>query len=212
MPWNVIDNPCQAKFGVWNDSGVAGYGILLNSTRQFGLIVACDDGGVALAANWYSAIFGQTLIGYANAARTNVSAFGVTGEAHIAADTTPGGNYAGLYGYAELQAGKTYSGTRSTSLSGLLAGIDLNATAVCASGAFMSAIAAGAGTLAGTHTGKVTVLHVTNPGSGTFDGLFSLDNATGCYEAAGSHGSTAAGRVKFINSSGTTLYLHSFSD
>jgi len=159
----------------WNDSGVTGYGTRLCSTRQFGLLVACDDNATALTAGWYSAIFGQALVGIAPAVK-GVSVFGVSGECHLAVGKAAGygDNFAGVYGYAEITAGQTYTANDNLSFSGVLAGIDMPSTAVIAANSVMSGLAIGAGTLGGTHTGKVAAIHITNPGTGTYDCLLQL--------------------------------------
>jgi hypothetical protein len=209
MPWNVINNPCQAKFGVWNDSGVAGYGILLNSTRQFGLSVACDDGGTVLPAGWFSAVFGQTLL-TVSLAGAHTSAFGVCGEMHVGSSMvcTSGGNLAGVFAYAELGTTFTWTAADNISFSGLLAGIDVPSGAIIAANSVASCIAVG-GNFGGTHTGKLVALHVTNPGAGAYDGLFQLgwQNASGDGTgllATATGVTTIAKGLKVY--SGTTLY------
>jgi hypothetical protein len=196
--------------GSWDDAGTAGYGVTLSSARQFAAGIYADDGGASVTAGWYSAAFAQYLDSIA--ATGNVSAFGITGELHCKAVNQGGGNRAGIYGYAEIQAGITHEVWNTQSFSAGLFGIDLNSTAVLTGGT-MSCVCLGAGTLAGTHTsGKVAPIHIQNPGSGSFDYLFVIGDrhsggpgdATGCVETISGNASNQTKGIKI--SIGATAY------
>lgn len=176
----TLPYPDGASIGVWNDSGVVGYGVALSSTNQFAAGVYADDGGTALTAGWYAAAFDQFLLDTTYTDSRNVSAFGHCGELHLGVSITPGGNYAGEFAYAEIETGKTWTAADNLSFSGLLAGLDVPSGAIIAANSTASCIAMG-GNFGGTHTGKLVGVHVTNPSAGAYDYLFQFgwSNAAG---------------------------------
>jgi hypothetical protein len=158
----------SAALGTWNDAGVVGYGIKLSSSTQFGFQVSCDDGGVALPTNWYSAIFGQTLIG-ADAGSINTSASGVAGECHLGSANTPGGNYSGIYATIDFGA-FTIKTSTSAALSAIHAEAWVNDGSTLSGSGVASCLSMKFGSQAGTHTaGKTAFMQILPSGDGSVD-------------------------------------------
>lgn len=156
-------------------STTAGKGFPLTSSKTFANRVCADDGGKVLGAAAYRAMESRLLLTKAHTGA--VSAFGAEGHAKIIGDVSgANGPIAGQWGYAEHgAASKTAliaTGVRGTA--------DLPTGAVIPSTGVLSAFLADSIDLGGTHTGKATVLHIPNPGAGTWDYLAILGTATGC--------------------------------
>lgn len=154
----------------WDEVGL---GMTVNAANQFGRITAVDDGGVALTATWYAASYDHLMISEDYDSALNVSAFGHIGELQLSADITPGGNYAGVWGSAGVDSGKTLTNPNNISFSGVMATLDVPSGATVGTGGLASALAIG-GNLGGTHTGPCAAIHLTNPSAGAWDYLFQF--------------------------------------
>ena len=154
-------------------STATGKGLKLSASRTSVHRIYGDTGGAALAAGVYRPSLSRFLIDYAFSA--NVSAFGFQGQMKVNADVTAD-FLAGIWGYAEVTAGKTITG----SIAGVRGTVDMPATAVIAANQIASAFLADSIDINCTHTGKAVPLHVPTVASGAWDALVALGATTGC--------------------------------
>src|SRR3990170_2619427 len=106
----VIGETADILYGGDMTNDTEGMGIPVISAdgdQHFALSVYADDAGDELAAGWVSSIFGSMKIYEAVTPSANLSAFGVTGQLHLAASVSTIGNLCGLYGIAETVSGTT---------------------------------------------------------------------------------------------------------
>src|SRR3989304_2981935 len=106
----VIGETADILYGGDMSNDTEGMGIPVISAdgdQHFALSVYADDSGDELAAGWVSSIFGSMKIYEAVTPSVNLSAFGVTGQVHAAANVASTGNLAGVFGVAETVSGVT---------------------------------------------------------------------------------------------------------
>lgn len=151
----------------------SGDGILVESAdgfKHFALDVFADDGGAALTAGWVSAGFFSMKTYAAVSGSPNLSAFGVTGQIHLAASLTSIGNICGVYGIAETVSGVTVPAV----FFGGLFGATVPSGATVPAGGYCGGIIIG-GNYGGTLTGNVVGIFFQNPGStANFDYAFAF--------------------------------------
>lgn len=154
-------------------SDVAGDGIQVISAdgdQHFALAVYADDADTELGAGWVSSIFGSMKVYEAVTPSANLSAFGVTGQLHLAANVATTGNLCGVYGVAETVSGVTVTGN----FFGAVFGATIPSGATLADGYYAGGIIIG-GSYAGTTTGKVVGIFLQNPSStAQFDAAFAF--------------------------------------
>lgn len=151
-------------------SATSGSGIVLSSAITAANRFYADDGGVALSGTDLRNVIVRTLI-TAAIVDTDLTVSSLVGQIkHGAVDSKANTSYmAGVRGYFEIAAGGTiYNATA------VRACVELPATAVIASGGILSGVLIDAVTLAGTHTGKATCIHVPSPGAGEWDYLMEI--------------------------------------
>ena len=190
-------------------STATGKGLKLSASRTSVHRISGDTGGAALAAGVYRPSLSRFLIDYAFSA--NVSAFGFQGQMKVNANVTAD-FLAGIWGYAEVTAGKTITG----SIAGVRGTVDMPATAVIAANQIASAFLADSIDINCTHTGKAVPLHVPTVASGAWDALVALGATTGCNITSFSGNSafvpnnkgtfTQQGQIKILIG-GTTYYI-----
>ncbi len=199
-------------------SATAGSGFALSATNTAAARIYADDGGAKLAAGEKRVGIARFLYATEDTDATDQTMSGFVGQVKVANNLTINGNLAGLCGYLEVAAAKTLIGGRAAQgsiASAVWGRVDVPATGVIGSDAFVSAFGAGAN-LGGTHTGKATVLHVVNPSAGAWDYFAVLGSATGCNtEAYTGNGAfvpnnkgtfTQVGQLK-INIGGNDYYI-----
>jgi hypothetical protein len=151
-------------------SATSGSGIVLSSSITSANRFYADDGGVALSGTDLRNVIVRTLITTA-IVDTDLTVSSLVGQIkHGAVDSKANTSYmAGVRGYFEIAAGGTiYNATA------VRACVELPETAVIASGGILSGVLIDAVTLAGTHTGKATCIHVPSPGAGEWDYLMEI--------------------------------------
>jgi hypothetical protein len=126
------------------------------------------------------------------------------GAVDISANTS---YVAGVRGYVEIAAGGTvYNATA------IRACAELPATAVIATSGILSGVMIDAVTLGGTHTGKASMVHIPNPGAGTWDYFLDFGSAPGAIVADASNiPATATYKIKCRIGS-TDFYLVGVAD
>lgn len=160
-------------------SAAIGSGMVLNSTKTKAFGVYTDDGGVALAGSDIRAGVFRMLVTTA-IADTDLTLSGLVGQIKVGAvDISANTAYvAGLRGYLEIVAGGTvYNAT------GVRACVELPSTAVINTGGILSGLIIDAISLAGTHTGKASMVHIPNPLAGTWDYFLDFGSAPGAIVA-----------------------------
>lgn len=167
---------------------VAGSGMALTTARTWIERGNADDGGAILTGSGAAYLFGSRRLLVTAAQTGNNSWYGGCDRLSVNADISGvSAHVAGHWGFLEMKAGC------SVNYGAAVRGqVDMPATAVAAG--VVSCFMAASNTLAGTHTGQVVALHVTNPVAGTFDGLArigSATDATGCVSAGGTKTSHA---------------------
>lgn len=170
-------------------SATAGSGIVLSAAVTAAARIYADDGGAKLAAGEKRVAITRFLYATADTDATDQTMSAHVGQVKVAANLTIGGNLAGLCGYLEVAAGSTLIGGRAAQASvasAVWGRVDIPATGVIGTDAFVSAFAAG-GNLGGTHTGKATVMHVPNPSAGGWDFFAVFGSAPGDMIAANTH-------------------------
>jgi len=190
-------------------STATGKGLKLSASRTSVHRIYGDTGGAALTAGVYRPSLSRFLIDHAFSA--NVSAFGFQGQMKVNANVTAD-FLAGIWGYAEVTAGKTITG----SIAGVRGTVDMPATAVIAANQIASAFLADSIDINCTHTGKAVPLHVPTVASGAWDALVALGATTGCNITSFSGNSafvpnnkgtfTQQGQIKILIG-GTTYYI-----
>ena len=176
-------------------------GLKLSSSRTSLHRVYGDTGSTALTAGVYRPSLSRMLIGTAFSA--GVTACGSQSQIKVAASVTA--DYlAGMWGYAEIVAAKTVTG----SITGVRGTVDLPSTAVIASGQVASAFLADSIDLGGTHTGVCAAFHVPNPLAGTWDAFAYFGSAPGFIDS-GSTKSTPGGVDNWliVSIAGTAHYI-----
>ena len=200
-------------------SATAGSGVALNATYTAAARIYADDAGAALAAGEKRVAITRFLYATADTAATDQSMSAQVGQVKVAANLTIGGNLAGLCGYLEVAAGSTLIGGRYAQASiaaGVWGRVDVPSTAVAGTAAYVSAFAA-SGNLGGTHTGKLSVIHIPNPGAGVWDLFASFGATTGCtvanalVPATAPDGSTVGADLAIkIDLNGTAYYIPAY--
>jgi hypothetical protein len=172
-------------------SATAGSGIAINSAKTKAFDILADDGGVALTAGSYQAARFRMLVA-TTIASGNISIAGALGHLKVVANVASSAPISGIRGYIEC------SGAAISSASAVRGMIDIPSGCTISSGAIASAFMADSLDLGGTHTGSAAVIHVANPGAGTWDFFAAFGTATGCTLA------TFTGNSAFVpNSKGT---------
>jgi hypothetical protein len=156
----------------------------------------CDDGGNAITTGTsVRAMEARVLVAGANASR-DVSISGFEGHLKICSNVGSIGHKSGLWGYCEGHGADT---TFSTTCCGVYGMIDAPTGSVIATSAYTSAFLAGSNTLAGTHTGSASALHIQTPVAGQWDAAFSVDSsASGCIDSTATYAIQAAKYLKCI--------------
>ena len=169
----VIGETADILYGGDMTNDTEGMGIPVISAdgdQHFALSVYADDSGDELAAGWVSSIFGSMKIYEAVTPSANLSAFGVTGQLHLAASVSSIGNLCGLYGIAETVTGVTVTGN----FFGAVLGATLPTGATLASGYYTGGLIIG-GNYDGTLTGHAVGIFLQNPTStANFDAAFAF--------------------------------------
>ncbi|MEN6473757.1 MAG: hypothetical protein ABFD81_07080 [Syntrophaceae bacterium] len=189
-------------------SAAVGSGMVLNSTKTKAFAVYTDDGGTALSGTDIRVGLGRLLITKA-ITDTDLTLSGWVGQIKVGAvDISANTSYiAGVRGYIEVVAGGTiYNAT------GLRGCVELPATAVIASGGILSGVMIDAITLAGTHTGKASMVHIPNPGAGTWDYFLDFGSAPGAIVADTSNLPAAATYKIKCRIGSTDFYLIGVAD
>lgn len=158
-------------------STTEGKGLKISSDRTSFHRLYGDTGGSALTAGVYRNSVSRLLISTAFSA--DVSAFGSQSQLKVNANVTAS-FLAGLWGYAEVTAGKTVT----SSIAGVRGSVDFPSTAVIAANQVASAFLADSTDLRGTHTGQAVCMHVPNPNAGTWDGFAAFGSTTGCVDSS----------------------------
>ncbi len=144
--------------------------ISADGDQHFALSVYADDSDNELGAGWVSSIFGSMKIYEAVTPSANLSAFGVTGQIHLAASVASTGNICGLYGVAETVSGVTVT----ANFFGAVLGATLPSGATLAGSYYAGGLIIG-GSYAGTTTGIVVPIFIQNPTStAQFDAAFAF--------------------------------------
>jgi hypothetical protein len=159
-----------------------GSGVVISASNTAAFRVYGDDGGAKLAAGEKRVSISRFLYATSDTDATDQTMSAHVGQVKVGNDLTIGGNLAGLCGYLEVLAAKTLIGGRyaqASVASAVWGRVDVPATGVIGTAAYVSAFAA-SGNLGGTHTGKASVIHVPNPGAGTWDLFASFGATTGC--------------------------------
>lgn len=185
--------------GAWQmgefSSTATGKGLKLSAARTSVHRVYGDTGGSALTTGAYRPSLSRFLIDYAFSG--NISVFGHQGQVKVNASVTAD-FIAGVWGYAEVTAGKTITGP----ITGVRGTVDMPATAVIATGQVASAFLADSIDINCTHTGKAVPFHVPTVAVGAWDALFALGATTGC------HVTSFTGNSNFVpNNKGTFTQL-----
>jgi hypothetical protein len=176
--WN--GNRGQIIKGAFNAT-TGGYGLQVSGDRQWIERGNADDGGSLIATNGAYLFGSRRLLLTAAHTGSSLSFFGGCDRLSINADLSgSSAEMAGHWGFLEVKAGAKCG----TQASCYRADISLPSTAVIPSGGVASCFMAAAESLAGTHTGSATVLHVPNPQAGVFDYLAILGATTGCHLAS----------------------------
>lgn len=189
-------------------SAAVGSGMILNSTKTKAFAVYADDGGVALSGTDIRVGVARMLITKA-IADTDLTLSGFVGQVKVGAvDISPNTSYiAGLRGYIEVvAAGTIYNAA------GLRGCVDLPSTAVIATGGILSGLMIDAVTLAGTHTGKASMVHIPNPGAGSWDYFLDFGSAPGAIAADTSNIPSAATYKIKCRIGSTDFYLIGVAD
>lgn len=189
-------------------SAAVGSGMVLNSTKTKAFAVYTDDGGTALSGTDIRVGLGRLLITKA-ITDTDLTLSGWVGQIKVGAvDISANTSYiAGVRGYIEIvAAGTVYNAA------GLRGCVELPSTAVIATGGILSGVMIDAVTLAGTHTGKASMVHIPNPGAGTWDYFLDFGSAPGAI-AADTSATPANATYKIKCRIGSTdFYLAGFAD
>lgn len=200
-----------------SSSSADGSGIPLSATYTAAARIHADTGSAALRASNTRAFHARYLIGTAPTAGANVSAYGVQAHLRTIANINVIGNVAGLFGYFEPSGSITLTNDTTRCLSGVASQIDIPTGVTLAAGAVASAYGVNPCDFAGTTTGRMTVMHVTNPTSfatAPFDSFLELANATGCEAAGHVHDSggsdVLSDRVLKVYVNGTIYYIPMF--
>jgi len=203
----VIGETADILYGGDMTNDTEGMGIPVISAdgdQHFALSVYADDAGDELAAGWVSSIFGSMKIYEAVTPSANLSAFGVTGQLHLAASVSTTGNLCGLYGIAETVSGVTVTGN----FFGAVLGAVLPSGATIASSYYTGGLMIG-GNYAGTTTGIVVPIFIQNPTStAQFDAAFAFGQDSqfaGCVTVAAVGGSNTH-KLK-VYAGGTLYYI-----
>ena len=169
----VLGGTNDELYGGDMSNDVAGDGLTVSSVdgkKHFGLAVYADENDTALTAGWVSTGFFSLKTYNAVTGSPNVSAFGLTGQVHVAASLTSIGNICGVYGLAETVSGVTVP----VVFFGGLFGATVPSGATIPSGGYCGGIIIG-GNYAGTTTGKVVAIYLQNPtSSANFDAAFAF--------------------------------------
>lgn len=216
---NVLITKGTFNVGAFS-SATAGSGVTLSASNTAALRLYADDGGEKLAAGEKRAGIARFLYATSDTDATDQTMSAFVGQVKIANDLTIGGNLAGLCGYLEVAAAKTLIGgtlAADSVATAVWGRVDLPSTAVAGTAAYLSAFAASAN-LGGTHTGKVSVLHVATPSAGTFDALLSIGASTGCTVAnalvpavAPDSGTMGADIAFIVDVEGTLYYIPGYN-
>lgn len=199
--------------GAWQmgefSSTATGKGLKLSSSRTSVHRIYGDTGGSALATGVYRPSLSRFLVDYAFSG--NISVFGHQGQVKVNASVTAD-FIAGVWGYAEVTAGKTITGH----IAGVRGTVDMPATAVIAANQIAAAFLADSIDINCTHTGKAVPFHVPTVAVGAWDALIALGATTGCNITSytgngawvpGNKGTfTQLGQLKVLID-GTTVYI-----
>jgi hypothetical protein len=199
--------PNAISLGIFN-STKPGYGIKLSSGVTAAFRIYADDGGVALAGGDIRVGVSRLLITKA-ITDTDLTLSGFVGQIKVGAvDISANTSYiSGLRGYIEVKAGGTIYNA-----SGVRACVDLPSTAVIDTSGILSGLMIDAVTLAGTHTGKASMVHIPNPGAGTWDYFLDFGSAPGAIEADTSDIPSAATYKIKCRIGSTDFYLIGVAD
>lgn len=192
----------EFKIGLFSSAGDNKFD--LSATLTKALDICADDGGTALTAASIRSVRARMLIRTAVAGSPDLSVFGLQGQLKVGAvAVTSSGHMAGLWGYTE-----TISGTSITGIySGVYAMADLPTGATLAASSVLAGVEIGSNSLAGTSTGDMSCIYVSNPVAGTWDFLLQLGSSTGVVDTTTrTDAATCATNLK-INLNGTTLYI-----
>lgn len=158
-------------------SSTIGSAYVVTAAKTKAAAICAEDGASAITTgSSVRALEARILLAGANTS-ANVSAFGAIGHIKQIASFGSIGHKAGLWGYAEMAASSAAIAANLTS--GILAMLDVPATAVIAASGIASAIAIASQSLAGTHTGSAVCINVETPLAGTWDALLALTAASG---------------------------------
>jgi hypothetical protein len=173
-------------------STTAGSGIALNSSYTKALDVLTDDGGVALPATSLRAVRARVLLATA-VAGVDVSVDGLFGQVKFAGvDVNSVGTISGVDGYIEMTS--TASVHSTGAVCAVRGRIDMPSGAVHHGSYPLAAFGTFYDDLGGTHSTPVVLLGQGPTKAGAWDGLFSIQSASGPY--ATTAGSSASKYVK----------------
>lgn len=204
---NLLLTKGTLNVGVFS-SATQGSGVKLSSSVTAAARIYADDGGVALSGTDIRVGVARLLVTTA-ITDTDLTLSGFVGQIKVGAvDISANTSFlAGLRGYIEVVAGGTVY-----IASGLRGCVDLPSTAVIATNGILSGLLIDAVTLAGTHTGKASMIHIPNPGAGTWDYFLDFGSAPGAI-VADTSGTPANATYKVKCRIGSTdFYLAGFAD
>lgn len=165
-------------------------GVALSASKTYGFRVCADTGGAALASGSVRAGVSRMIIGTAITSGADISTYGHECLLKSIVSVNVGGNQAGVLGHYESITGVTLTGNIDTVKAGVASFLDLATTTTIPTGAVVSAFGVNPANFGGAMSGRASIIHVTNPMSGTWSCFLDLGNVTGCTQdtAAGTTG------------------------